>query len=68
MNWNWCKRVREHVETEGEHAREVAEVNLERTKAETAVYEELSKSLRKMRQENHFADGILETFTRGDRK
>lgn len=72
---NWFKRVRSHVPSEGEHARkqaesglEKAEADLENTKAQTVMYEELGKSLRKMREQNHFADGILHTFSRGDRK
>lgn len=59
------KRTRRNHE--GADAREQAEANLAKTKAQTAAYAELAQSLREIRKRNHFADGIVATF-RGDRK
>lgn len=59
------KRHHDERVTEATVAREQAERELERIKAETPMYAALGQRLRELRERNHFADSIAATFREG---
>ena len=59
------RRDTAHRADEATRAREHAEAQLERVRAETPMYAALGRSLRELRERNHFAESIAATFREG---
>ena len=58
---SWFKR-HDHRQSEATLAREKAERELERTKAETPMYRALAQSLVEVQRENHLGARIADVF------
>lgn len=60
---NWLRRHQTNPsDTGGEFAREEAERELERVRAETPYYEGLGRDLRYLRERNHIAEHLRATI------
>lgn len=59
-----AKCLPQDMNTGGSEAKEKAEVELARVKAETAYYKRLGNELRDIRGRNHFAESIRATMRR----
>lgn len=62
----WFRRKRDSGPDEARAARERAERELQRVKAETPVYEGIASSLRDLREANHFGMRIAALY-RGEK-
>lgn len=62
--WKTRREVARRAD-EAARAREHAEAQLERIRAETPMYAALARSLRELRERNHFAESIAATFREG---
>lgn len=69
MRWPWSHKQRTPppAVVQARQAREEAERDLERVRAETPMYRALGESLRELREKNHFALAFEATF-REDRR
>lgn len=61
----FCRRKTDR-KSQATVAREKAERDLARVKAETPKYRELGEALRELRERNHFAELIASTFRGGN--